>query len=119
MSSLKTVMVALLWIPLVVSRQADPAGTWRAEFSGPGGTKGAEVLKLTVKAGVVTGTFENAVGGIGPVRDGKWDGTTLRFWVSWDTSDKLEATGTLADTTLNLELKTSKWAAKRAFKRQP
>jgi hypothetical protein len=115
--TLVAVIASLVSSP--AARAADPAGTWRAEFAGPGGTTGTETLTLAVKDRTVTGTFENAVGGVGPIRDGQWDGTTLRFWVPWDRSDKLEANGTFAGATLELNLKTSQWQAKRVFKRVP
>ena len=91
------------------------SGSWRAEFQGPGGTTGVETLDLRVRGDSAGGTFTNALGGVGEVRDGKWDGTTLRFWVPWDGSDRLQAVGRLVDGTLQLQLKTSKWSARRVF----
>lgn len=95
---------------------ADIAGTWRAEFPGPGGATAVETLDLTVTGNAVTGTLKNAVGGVNELRDGKWDGTTLRFWVPWNPG-KLEAVGQPVGTTLELQFKTSQWTAKRIFKR--
>ena len=112
-------LVLAVWSLVASAAQAaTPPGAWRAEFTGPGGTKGVETLTLVVKGAEVTGTFENAVGGVGPVKDGHWDGKTLRFWVPWDSSDKLEASGTLSGTTLTLGLKTSEWKSTRVFKKQ-
>lgn len=98
---------------------ADPAGRWRAEFTGPGGTTGVETLDLAVNGQVVTGTMTNAVGGVGQLRDGAWDGTTLTFWIPWDTSDRLTASGKMPGETLELDLKTSQWRARRVFRPPP
>jgi hypothetical protein len=110
--------VLVLALVAVPARLVDPGGTWWAEFAGPGGQTGAETLSLVVKESVVTGTFENAVGGTGAIRDGKWDGKTLTFWVAWDTNDRLQASGTYSGgDTLPIDLKTSQWSARRLFKR--
>jgi hypothetical protein len=119
MRLLTLVAVVPLLVSLPEARVADPAGTWRAEFTGPAGTTATETLTLTVKDTVVTGTFENALGDVGPIRDGQWDGTTIRFWVPWDRSDKLVANGRFVGANLEITLKTSQWQAKRAFRRLP
>ena len=103
---------------MVAAAAADIAGTWQAEFPGPGGATAVETLDLTVKNDVVTGTLKNAVGGVSQLRDVKWDGTTLRFWVPWDPG-RLEAVGKPVGTTLELQFKTSQWTATRVFKRVP
>ncbi|MEO8484523.1 MAG: hypothetical protein ABI634_20135 [Acidobacteriota bacterium] len=95
---------------------ADVTGRWKTEFPGPGGSTAVEVLNLTVKGETVTGTFANAVGGVSPVQDGRWDGKTLRFWIPWD-AGRLEAVGTLIGERLSLQEKTSQWAATRTFTR--
>jgi hypothetical protein len=107
-------------IGLVTSLTAagDVAGTWRAEFPGPGGATAVETLTLAVKNADVTGTLTNAVGGVGQIRDGKWDGATLRFWVPWDPG-KLEASGRLVGPNLEMQFKTSQWTAARVFKPVP
>jgi len=71
-----------------------------------------------VNRATVTGTFANAVGGTDRIRDGKWDGKVLQFWVPWD-SGRLEATGVLVGATLELDMKTSQWHIKHVFKRPP
>lgn len=100
----------------MAGRGADVSGRWRAEFAGPGGETGVETLELRVRGDVVTGTMTNAVAGVGEVRDGKWDGTTLRFWVPWDGSDRLQAVGRMREATLEVDLKTRQWSAKRVFR---
>jgi hypothetical protein len=98
---------------------ADISGRWRAEFPGPGGTVGEETLELVVTGSVVTGTLTNAVGGVGPIRDGKWDGASLQFWVEWDSDDRLVASGTLVGPNLELDLSTRQWKSRRVFKPLP
>lgn len=115
---MKTLGIVLVSLMAVALQTGTPAGTWRAEFQGPRGTTGVEVLTLTVKGDVVTGTFQTATGAERPVRDGTWDGRTLRFWVPWDRSDKLEASGTLSAKTLTLLLKATQWQATRVFQKQ-
>jgi hypothetical protein len=109
--------IVIVLLAGVVCAVANLGGTWRAEFAGPDGGTATETLALSEKQGNVTGTFTNAVGGVGPLRDGKWDGTTLRFWVAWEGTDRLEATGRLVGDALQLDLRTPKWQARRAFKR--
>lgn len=119
MRSITWMVVVTVFAVVVLEAAADVTGRWRAEFQGPGGTVGTEILDLSVKNGVVTGTFTNAVGGVGPVRDGKWDGTTLRFWVPWDGNDRLEAAGKLIGPNLDMDLRTGQWKARRLFRRVP
>jgi hypothetical protein len=96
----------------------DIAGRWRAEVPAPGGETAFEYLDLTVRNTTVTGTLTNALGGVGQIHDGVWDGSTLRFWVPWDPG-KLEARGSAVGDTLELVFKTSRWQAKRVFRRPP
>lgn len=110
--------LAVTLTAIVTAQGGGVAGRWQAELPGPGGTTVTEALDLTVKSGTVTGTFTNAVGGTDQIRDGKWDGTTLRFWVPWNPG-RLEAVGKLAGATLQVDLKTSRWSATRAFTRLP
>jgi hypothetical protein len=96
----------------------DISGRWQAEVPAPGNTTAFEYLDLVVRDGTVTGTLTNAVGGVGQLHDGTWDGATLKFWVPWDPG-RLEATGTEAGATLALTFKTSQWQGKRIFSRAP
>jgi hypothetical protein len=116
MNTLIRAIAGLALTTLVLAQTPGVVGTWRAEFTGPGGTAGSETLDLSVKDGVASGTFTPAVGGSSPIRDGKWDGTTLRFWVQWDPG-RLEAVGKVVGATLEVDLKTSRWTAKRVFNR--
>jgi hypothetical protein len=116
---MKTLILGASGLLLAVSVAAQAAGvggTWRAEFGGPGGSTVSETLDLAVKDGIVTGTFTNAVGLAGAIRDGKWDGSALRFWVQWDPG-RLEAIGRMEGSTLRVDLETSRWKATRVFKR--
>jgi hypothetical protein len=117
--TMKTLIRRTAWVFLTLNLAAQStsiAGTWRAEFGGPGGATVSERLDLAVKAGVVTGTFTNAVGVAGTIRDGKWDGSTLRFWVAWNPG-RLQAVGRMDGSTLRVDLTTSEWKATRAFNR--
>jgi hypothetical protein len=116
--TLRTGTIVVVVAATFAAAAADIAGTWQAEVRGPGGAIAVEALDLTVKTDVVTGTLKNAVGGVSQLRDGTWDGTTLRFWVPWDPG-KLEAVGKPVGTTLQLQFKTSQWTATRIFKRVP
>ena len=115
---LKSALVLVLFVAHLVSA-GDVSGAWRDEFKGPDGKPAVQSLELVVSGKTVTGTFTSALGGKRAIRDGEWDGTTLRFWVPWDTgdSDKLQAVGTLSADTLVIDLKTSRWRQKRPFRR--
>ena len=113
--------MALLSVFVVahLASAGDVSGTWRDEFKGPDGKPAVQILELVVNGKTVTGTFTNALGGKRAIRDGEWDGTTLRFWVPWDNgdSDKCQAVGRLSADTLLLDLKTSRWRQKRSFRK--
>ena len=115
----QTAAALVVALTAIVSTQGSAvAGRWQAELAGPGGTTVTETLDLVVKGESVEGTFTNAVGGTDRIRDGKWDGATLRFWVPWDPG-RLEAVGRMAGAALEVDLKTSRWSATRVFKRLP
>jgi hypothetical protein len=108
-------LVAVVALLNVGSAAGSVAGRWRADVPAPGGGTATEQLDLTVKGDTVTGTLTNAVGGVGQLHEGHWDGTTLRFWTPWDPG-RLEATGTLQGTTLRMDFKTPQWRATRLFR---
>ena len=75
--------VLVLFVMVVTAYAADVDGTWTGSISGPAG-EFPIAFKFKADGAVLTGSTQGADGSEVPIKDGKIDGNTITFTVTFD-----------------------------------